>query len=96
MSHLAQQPGNQVKFEATGGQYAVSGDCALTNVVGPNNAIRTSSGPTDALVDSSDGETNGLATCLNATNGPAALPATPPANGGIFKPASGTAALTCN
>jgi hypothetical protein len=94
--HKATPPGNQFQFRAAGGPYVVSGDhCAVSAVAAPINLNWTSSDPADVTMDSSDGSTNGTATCVNATKASVAVTGTPPPGTGIYNPTSVTAYLSC-
>jgi hypothetical protein len=94
--HSAAPPGNQFQFRAEGGSYVVSGDhCAVPAVVGPVDLNWTSSDPKDVTMDSSAGETNGTATCLNATSSSVTVTGTPHAGTGIYNPTSVTGILSC-
>jgi hypothetical protein len=93
--HSAAPPGDRFQFQAVGGEYVVSGHCAVTALVGPVNLNWTSSDPADITMDSSPGTANGTATCVNATNGSVTVTGTPPAGSGIFEPTDVTALMTC-
>jgi len=94
--HSAAPPGNQFQFRAEGSAYIVSGDhCAVPAVIGPVNLNWTSSDPTDVTMDSSDSDTNGTATCVNATTGSVTVTGTPHVGTGIYNPTSVSGILSC-
>ena len=73
-SHAAKAPGNQQKFNAYAGALSGPG-CATPQVMGPVQATWTTSQPAVVQISSAKDATNGLVTCVGATNGAATLTA---------------------
>ncbi len=90
--HRAASPGNSVAF--TAGEGALSGPgCATPQHLALVPAQWTVADPTNVSISSADDATNGVATCLGATDGPVKVSATA-SQGGFTETAS--ALLTCN
>ncbi len=92
--HTQASPANQVKFQATVAPTASPG-CAVPNWIMTAAPTWTNPDPRDISIDSSsDTSTNGVATCLGATNGAVTLTAS--FTLGTNAPVTQTATLTCN
>lgn len=92
-NHTQSAPANQVKFAATVSPTASPG-CAVPNWVTTATPTWTNPDPKNISIDnSSDTSTNGLATCLGATNGAVTLTANYTL--GTSAPVTQTATLTC-
>lgn len=90
-NHADPPPGNQEQFFATESFVGPPG-CPIPQVVWHAQAVWTVSDPVDVLISSADNDTNGLATCLGPTNGPATVTATV-TEGETIKTAIGS--ITC-
>ncbi len=73
-SHAAKSPGNQQKFNAYAGGLSGPG-CATPQVIGPVQATWSTSQPAVVQISNAKDQTNGLVTCVGATNGAATLSA---------------------
>ena len=92
-NHIAAAPGNQVKFTALESvNYPAGYDCPIPSFVFTPFGLFTSSDPINVTIDSSQGPTNGVATCVGATNGPVTLTATSSTGTSSL---TATATLTC-
>jgi hypothetical protein len=90
--HSAAAPGNQQQFTSESGETAKGTDCAVPLVVEQVRPVWTNPEPLEISISSANDSTNGLATCLAATNGPITLTAT---TGSGKSAATATASLTC-
>jgi hypothetical protein len=89
--HTAASPGNQVQFFAAT-SYSYEPGCPVPEVVRAPFGFWTSSDPLHITIDSSETNTNGLATCTGSTNGAATLTAVSSTAANAMK---ATATLTC-
>jgi hypothetical protein len=87
--HTAPAPGNQVHFQGIGRATASPSSCPVPALAVLEYAAWSNPDPADIQISSANNATNGLATCLNATNGAvlltgtfAPMPATGPAGTG--------------
>jgi hypothetical protein len=92
IDHSSPAPGNQQAFNA----FTNNNGCAAPGVflvVRYTDAVWSSSDPTDAPISNMAGATYGVATCLNAINGPVTITATRTSSGQTLV---GKATLMCN
>lgn len=91
IDHTSPAPGNQQPFSA----FPNNNGCAAPGVflARYTDAAWSSSDPTNAPISNSAGATYGVATCLNAVNGPITITATRTSSGQTLV---GKATLTCN
>ena len=95
-NHASAVPANQVKFTAASSPFVISGSgCAIPAIIATVNATWTSSDSKDVTISSAADQTNGTATCVNATNGPVTITATAPKGSTVYTPTSATTTLTC-
>jgi hypothetical protein len=91
--HTATAPGNQQQFSATTREVDQAGcNAVLPQFIAVVHPIWTVSDPLHVTVSSADDATNGLATCLGATNGAAMLTA---AFGSGTNQTTATASILC-
>jgi hypothetical protein len=89
---MASPPGNQEKFQATVAPDPGPGCPVPEFLLLANNATWTVSDPNDVQISSAVGSTNGLATCVGATQGPATVTAVVTYDGFTI---SDSATITC-
>ncbi len=92
IDHTSPAPGNQQAFNAgpNNNGCAAPGVFVITRYT---DAVWSSSDPTNAPISNTAGATYGVATCLNAVNGPVTITATRTGSGQTLV---GKATLTCN
>ncbi len=91
LDHAAKAPSNQQQFYAYA-QTLETGDCVVSEALGPTAAIWTVSDAVHVQISSANDSTNGLATCVGATNGAATVTGTVTKEGFT---ATATSSLTC-
>lgn len=91
IDHASPAPGNQQTFTAFPNNNGCAGPGGT--LVRYTDAVWTSSDPTNAPISNTAGVTYGVATCLNAVNGPVTITATRTNSGQTLV---GKATLTCN
>jgi hypothetical protein len=95
-NHASAAPANQVRFVAASGVIVLSGSgCAVPNVMHTVPAAWTTSDPKDVIISSASDDTNGTATCVNATDGPVTVTATAPVGATVYTPKTASTTLTC-